>query len=92
MKTNNATGGQGSLKDGPMYRQELAEYVFAYLKRLRQEKFDVHYLGLFNEPDFPHTQEGMHMPDLGTLAETFRETAEALNSGSESWSGSPPAG
>lgn len=80
MKTNKSTAGVGSLKDGLRYRQELAEYVFAYLKRLRQEKITVHYLGLFNEPDFPHTQEGMHMPDLGTLAETFQETTEALNS------------
>jgi hypothetical protein len=79
MKTNNDTKGKGSLKDGLRYRQELAEYVFAYLKRLDQENIPVHYLAFFNEPDFPHTQEGMHFPDLGVLAETFHECAKALD-------------
>jgi len=79
MKTNNSTSGVGSLKEGLRFRQELAEYVFAYLKRLHQEKIAVDYLGFFNEPEFPHTQEGMHFADLGTLVETFHECATALD-------------
>jgi hypothetical protein len=79
MKTNESTNGKGSLKDGLRYRQELAEYVFAYLKRLHEEKITVHYLGFFNEPDFPHTQEGTYFPDLGVLADTFHECAKALD-------------
>lgn len=79
MKTNNATAGVGSLKDGLQYRQELAEYVFAYLKYARTHEIPVHYLGFFNEPDFPHKQEGMHFADLGVLTETFAECAKALD-------------
>ena len=79
LKTNNSTSGQGGLKDGLPYRQELAEYVFAYLKHARRQGIPVHYLSFFNEPDFPHTQEGMFIPDLGTLAETFHDCAKALD-------------
>jgi hypothetical protein len=79
MKSNNATGGQGTLKDGLRYRQELAEYVFAYLKHAHAGGIPVHYLGLFNEPDWPHTQDGMHFADLGTLAETFHDVARSLD-------------
>src|SRR5262245_12809446 len=79
MKTNNSTSGQGSLKDGLRYRQYLARYVYAYLKYVRGQGIPVHYRAFFNEPDFPHTQEGMYLPDLGALAETFHECATALN-------------
>lgn len=79
MKTNGATNGKGTLKDGLPYRQRMASYIFAYLKRLHRDKIDVHYLGFFNEPDFPHTQDGMHFPDMGVLAETFHEVAKALD-------------
>jgi hypothetical protein len=79
LKTNNSTGGQGSLKEGIRARQELARYVFAYLKYARQQEIPVHYLGLFNEPDFPHTQDGMLIDDLGTLVDTFHETTRALD-------------
>jgi hypothetical protein len=79
LKSNNSTGGQGTLKDGPRARQELAKYVFAYLKHIQKQGVPVHYLGFFNEPDFPHTQDGMHFADLGVLAETFYDCARALD-------------
>ncbi len=79
LKANNSTGGQGSLKDGLRSCQELAEYVFAYLKHARSQGIPVHYLGFFNEPDFQHTQEGMYFADLGTLVETFSQCARALD-------------
>lgn len=79
MKTNGRTSGVGSLKDGLRYRQELAEYVYAYLKHVKSQGVTIHYLGFFNEPDFPHEQEGMHFPDLKVLAETFADVAKALD-------------
>jgi hypothetical protein len=79
LKSNDNTGGQGSLKEGPRYRQELAEYLFAYLKHARSQGIPVHYLGFFNEPDFAHTQEGMYFADLGSLVETFSQCAKALD-------------
>jgi hypothetical protein len=78
MKTNNSTAGRGGLKDGARYRQELAKYIFAYLKHLHQNEITVDYLSFFNEPDFLHDQDGMHVPDLGVLAETFVECTKAL--------------
>src|SRR5437588_5523879 len=80
MKTNGATGGQGSLKDGLHYRRQLARYVFAYLKYAQSRGISVHYLGFFNEPDWPHTQDGMYFGDLGVLAETFMDCAASLDS------------
>jgi hypothetical protein len=80
MKSNGSTAGGGSLKAGLRYRQELAEYVFAYLKHAHRNGIPVHYLGFFNEPDFPHSQDGMYFADLGDLATTFSECAEALDS------------
>ncbi len=79
MKTNGKTAGVGSLKDGLAYRQELARYVGAYLKHLHKHGLTVDYLAFFNEPDFPHEQEGMHFADLGVLADTFVECAKALD-------------
>ncbi len=79
MKSNNSTTGQGTLKDGQRYRQEVARYVFAYLKYARQHGILVHYLAFFNEPEYPHTQEGMYFADLGMLVETFRDCAQALD-------------
>jgi hypothetical protein len=79
MKTNGSTRGKGSLKDGLRYRQLMASYIFAYLKRLHREQIRVEYLGFFNEPDFPHTQEGMYFPDMGVLAQTFHDVAKALD-------------
>ncbi|MEM6330893.1 MAG: hypothetical protein AAF790_11665, partial [Planctomycetota bacterium] len=78
MKTNNATGGEGSLKPGLAYRRELAEYLFAYLKRLQGAGVAVDYLAMFNEPDWTHSQDGMHFADLGELADVFDQTAAAL--------------
>jgi hypothetical protein len=79
MKTNGATGGVGSLKDGLAWRQELARYVFAYLKHLHQHGLAIDYLAFFNEPDFPHEQDGMHFADLGVLADTFADCATAVD-------------
>ena len=79
MKTNGSTSGQGSLKDGLPYRQQLAKYVLAYLKHAQSRGIRVDYLGLFNEPDWPHTQDGMHFADLGVLAETFSECVTSLD-------------
>lgn len=78
LKDNGSTSGEGSLREGIQYRQELAEYVFAYLKHAHSEGIPIHYLGLFNEPDWPHTQDGMYFKDLGVLAETFHDTTAAL--------------
>ncbi|HEV3443098.1 MAG TPA: hypothetical protein VG099_00580 [Gemmataceae bacterium] len=80
MKTNGSTGGQGTLKDGLQYRRQLARYLFAYLKYTQSQGLTVHYLGFFNEPDWPHTQDGMHFSDLGMMAETFADCAASLNS------------
>jgi hypothetical protein len=79
MKTNGSTGGQGSLRDGAEYRRQLARYVFAYLQYARSRGITVHYLGFFNVPDWPHTEDGMHFADLGVLAETFHDCALALD-------------
>jgi hypothetical protein len=79
LKTNNSTSGQGTLKDGPRARQELARYLFAYLKYAQKQGIPVHYLGSFNEPDWPHSQDGMQFDDLGVLAETFHDCAQALD-------------
>jgi hypothetical protein len=79
MKTNDSTAGNGSLKSGPKYRREMAEYVLAYLRHARAEKIPVQYLGFFNEPDFAHTQDGMHVADLSDLAELFRDCTAALD-------------
>jgi O-glycosyl hydrolase len=80
MKSNGATSGQGTLKEGLHYRRHLARYLFAYLKYAQSQGLTVHYLGFFNEPDWPHTQDGMHFSDLGMLAETFADCAASLNS------------
>jgi beta-galactosidase len=79
MKSNNLTRGDGTLKEGLSYRQELAEFVFAWLKHAQEEKVPVHYVAFFNEPDWPHTQDGMHINDLGVLADTFADSAAALD-------------
>ncbi len=79
MKSNDSRRGDGTLKDGPGYRQELAEFVFAWLKQAQAQGVPVHYLAFFNEPDWPHTQDGMHFKDLGVLADTFAECAAALD-------------
>ncbi len=80
LKTNGTTGGHGSLREGPASRQQLAKYLLAYLKHAQAQGIPVDYLGFFNEPDWPHTQEGMHFADLGTLAETFHDVARDLDS------------
>jgi len=79
MKSNNSTRGDAPLKDGVQFRQELAKYVFAWLKHAQGEGVPVHYVGFFNEPDWPHGQDGMHIKDLGVLADTFSECASALD-------------
>lgn len=79
MKANDATGGQAGLKDGPGVRQEVAEYVYAYLKHAKGQGIPVHYLAFFNEPDYAHTQDGTYFADFGQLAETFAQCAAALD-------------
>ncbi|MEN1678053.1 MAG: hypothetical protein AAGJ46_00560 [Planctomycetota bacterium] len=78
MKANNQTRGDAGLKPGVDYRQELAEYFFAYLKELQAAGIEVSYLAFFNEPDWPHEQDGMLINDLGELADTFDQVAAAL--------------
>jgi hypothetical protein len=92
LKSNDSTSGKGTLKDGLRARQELARYVFAYLKYAKKEGIPVHYLGFFNEPDVEHTQDGMHFGDVVALAETFHECAKALDAlfEADSDAGKPP--
>ncbi|MEM6799155.1 MAG: hypothetical protein AAF589_06545, partial [Planctomycetota bacterium] len=78
MKTNESTRGNGGLKAGLAYRQEFAEYFYAYLKHLKAEGVTVDYLAFFNEPDWPHGQDGMHIPDMGELVDIFDQTAASL--------------
>jgi hypothetical protein len=78
MKSNGSTRGDAPLKAGLEYRRELAEFVFAWLKHAQGQGVPVHYVGFFNEPDWPHTQDGMFMNDLGALADTFSDCAAAL--------------
>jgi beta-galactosidase len=79
MKSNGRTSGDGTLKDGISFRQELAEFVFAWVRHAQDEGVPVHYVAFFNEPDWPHSQDGMHFPDLGALADTFADSADALD-------------
>lgn len=78
MKTNESTRGDGGLKPGLAYRQELAEYFYLYLRRLKSEGIEVDYLAFFNEPDWTHGQDGMKVDDLGKLADLFAKVAESL--------------
>lgn len=79
MKSNNKTRGDGTLKDGLIYRQKMAKYVFAWLKHAQAAGIPTHYLAFFNEPDWMHTQDGMNFQDMGMLADTFTDCAAALD-------------
>ncbi|MHB8956180.1 MAG: beta-galactosidase [Pirellulaceae bacterium] len=79
MKSNLSTRGDGTLQEGLNFRQELAEFVFAWLKHAHEQGIPVRYLSFFNEPDWMHTQDGMYFQDLGTLADTFVDCATALD-------------
>lgn len=79
MKANDSTAGTAGLKNGPGFRRELAEYLAAFLLHAKREHgLDVGYLAFFNEPDWPHEQDGMHVRDLGELADIFAAAAAAL--------------
>ena len=78
MKQGDTTRGDKGLKPDPQMRLELAEYVYAYLKRLKYANITVDYLALFNEPGFPHEQDGMHIKDFGELTAIFADTSAAL--------------
>ncbi len=79
MKANDSTAGTAGLKAGGVFRRELAEYLAAFLLHAKREHgIDVAYLAFFNEPDWPHSQDGMHIKDLGELADIFADAAEAL--------------
>ncbi|QDV64543.1 glycoside hydrolase [Crateriforma conspicua] len=78
MKTNQATTGDGGLKKGDQYRLEMAEYVYAFLKHAKWKGTTIDYLCLFNEPDWPHTQDGTHYTSLTELAETHVQVRNAI--------------
>ena len=68
MKANDDTAGDAGLKAGEKYQLEMAEYVYAFLKHAAWKGTKIDYLCLFNEPDFPHHQDGSHYPSLVELA------------------------
>lgn len=58
MKTNNEPTGGGEARATlkPNLELELAEYIWAFLAHMKKNEVPVHYLGIANEPDWPHTQ------------------------------------
>lgn len=58
MKTNDSEAGggeaRGTLKDG--LELELAEYIWAFLQHMHQQKQPIDFLSIANEPDWPHEQ------------------------------------
>lgn len=58
MKTNGAESGGGEEKATlkPGLALELGEYIWAYLRHMKQQGQPVHYLSICNEPDWPHDQ------------------------------------
>lgn len=70
MKANDSTTGEAGLKPGENYKLEMAEYVYAFLKHAQWKGTEIDYLCLFNEPDFPHEQDGTYYPSLAELAKT----------------------
>ena len=58
MKTNGSEAGggeaRGTLKEG--LELELAEYIWAFLVHMHQQKQSIDYLSIGNEPDWPHEQ------------------------------------
>jgi O-glycosyl hydrolase len=78
MKTEGTTSGKQGLRPGPSYPQELAEYVFAFLKHAAERDVPIDYLALFNEPDWPHNQDGLYVPDAAQLCQLFGVVTDAL--------------
>lgn len=78
MKANDDTAGDAGLKDGDQYKLEMAEYVYAFLKHAEWKGTVIDYLCLFNEPDWPHTQDGSHFKSLTELARTHVQVRDAI--------------
>eukprot|EP00752_Nemacystus_decipiens_P013508 g11966.t1 len=78
MKANDDTAGDAGLKEGESYRLEVAEYVYAFLKHAKWKGTKIDYLCLFNEPDFPHKQDGTYYPTLGELARAQIQISGAI--------------
>ena len=78
MKANDATTGEAGLKEGENYRLEMAEYVYAFLKHAEWKGTVIDYLCLFNEPDFPHQQDGNYIESLTELAQTHKFVSEKV--------------
>lgn len=79
MKANDDTAGDAGLKEGEQYRLEMAEYVYAFLKHAKWKGTTIDYLCLFNEPDFPHSQDGNYVASLTELAKTHAFVREKVN-------------
>lgn len=79
MKANNATTGEAGLKEGAQYKLEVAEYVYAFLKHAAWKGTKIDYLCLFNEPDFPHQQDGTFYPTLRELAQAQAFISSKVN-------------
>ena len=78
MKANEGTAGDAGLKDGEKYKLEMAEYVYAFLKHGQYKGTVIDYVCLFNEPDWPHTQDGTHYKSLVDLAKTHIQVRDAV--------------
>ena len=78
MKANDDTTGDAGLKKGDQYPLEMAEYVYAFLKHAEWKGTRIDYLCLFNEPDFPHSQDGNYFESLTDLARTQALVAEKV--------------
>ncbi|WP_197527108.1 glycoside hydrolase [Pirellulimonas nuda] len=78
MKVGETTRGSAGLKAGKAYRQEFAEYVFAYLKHAASRGVRFEYFAPFNEPDWTHSQDGMHVKDFAELVGLFDDITTAL--------------
>lgn len=79
MKANDDTAGDAGLKDGESYKLEMAEYVYAFLKHAAWKGTPIDYLCLFNEPDWPHVQDGTHYDSLLDLAQTQVLVSQSVN-------------
>ena len=78
MKANDDTAGDAGLKDGEQYKLEMAEYIYAFLKHAQWKGTAIDYVCLFNEPDWPHTQDGAHYASLLDLAKTHVRVRDAI--------------
>lgn len=78
MKANDDTAGDAGLKEGEAFKLEMAEYVYAFLKHAEWKGTVIDYVCLFNEPDWPHTQDGTHYDSLLELAKTHVQVRDAI--------------